>query len=118
MRGVPLIVEPDPDDPDCAAVMVDGTIAGRPYRFILDTGAARTQVEADEYTAALSSVALVAYGRADVLVPPAHGDWLAANIPTATTVVSQEGGHLPGDPLVEIAEQMAWLRDGVGPTAA
>lgn len=61
---------------------------------------------------------LVAYGRADALVPPAHGDWLAANIPTATTVVSQDGGHLPGDPLVEIAEQMAWLRDGVVPTAA
>jgi predicted aspartyl protease len=57
MRGIPLIVEPDPDDPDCATVMVDGTIAGRPYRFILDTGAARTQVEADGYTAALSSVA-------------------------------------------------------------
>lgn len=36
--------------------MVDGTVAGRPYRFILDTGAARTQLEADEYTAALSAV--------------------------------------------------------------
>lgn len=57
MRQVPLRIEPDPDDPDCATVMVDGTIAGRPYRFILDTGAARTQVAADDYTTALSTVA-------------------------------------------------------------
>jgi hypothetical protein len=56
MSELPLIIEPDPDDPDCGAVMVDGTIAGRPYRFILDTGAARSQVEADEYTAALAQV--------------------------------------------------------------
>jgi hypothetical protein len=57
MRQVPLIIEPDPDDPHCATVMVDGTIAGRSYRFILDTGAARTQVAADDYTSALSTVA-------------------------------------------------------------
>ena len=53
MPQIPLIIQPDPDDPDCATVMVDGTVAGRPYRFILDTGAARTQLEADEYTRAL-----------------------------------------------------------------
>jgi hypothetical protein len=57
MRQVPLIIEPDPDDPGCAAVLVDGTVAGRPYRFVLDTGAARTQLEADEYTAALATAA-------------------------------------------------------------
>jgi hypothetical protein len=56
MGELPLIIEPDQDDPDFAAVMVDGTIAGRPYRFMLDTGAARSQVEADEYTAALAPV--------------------------------------------------------------
>jgi hypothetical protein len=39
---MPLIIEPDLDDPDCAEVLVDGTVAGRPYRFLLDTGAART----------------------------------------------------------------------------
>jgi pimeloyl-ACP methyl ester carboxylesterase len=61
---------------------------------------------------------LVAYGREDVLVPPAHGDWLAANIPAATTVVSESGGHLPGDPVAEIAENMAWLRRGTGPAAS
>jgi hypothetical protein len=52
---MPLIIEPDLDDPDCAEVLVDGTVAGRPYRFLLDTGAARTQLVADEYTAGLGS---------------------------------------------------------------
>ena len=37
MTRIPLIVEPDSDDPECAEVMVDGSIAGRPYRFVLDT---------------------------------------------------------------------------------
>ncbi len=36
--------------------MVDVTIAGRPYRLLLDTGAARTQLAADEYTSALRPV--------------------------------------------------------------
>jgi predicted aspartyl protease len=57
VRQVPLIIEPEPDDPGGAIVMVDGTVAGRPYRFVLDTGAARTQLETDEYTAALATVA-------------------------------------------------------------
>jgi hypothetical protein len=52
---MPLIIEPDLDDPDCAEVLVDGTVAGRPYRFLLDTGAARTQLVADEFTAGLIS---------------------------------------------------------------
>jgi predicted aspartyl protease len=57
MRQVRLIIEPEPDDPGCATVMVDGTIAGRPYRFILDTGSPRTQLAADDYTTALDTVA-------------------------------------------------------------
>ncbi len=56
MRQVPLIVERDPDDPDFASVMVDATVAGRPYRLVLDTGAARSQLDADEYTSGLSPV--------------------------------------------------------------
>lgn len=47
---VPLVVEPDPDDADCAVLCVDGEIAGRACRFILDTGAARSQVVADGNT--------------------------------------------------------------------
>jgi hypothetical protein len=53
MPELPLIVEPDTDEPDFATVMVDATIAGRPYRLVLDTGAARTQLNADEYTSSL-----------------------------------------------------------------
>ena len=52
--SVPLIIEPDPDDPGCATVMVDATVAGRPYRLVLDTGAARSQLEADDYTSGLT----------------------------------------------------------------
>jgi len=48
---------------------------------------------------------LLAFGRADVLVPPSHGEWLAANIPTAAVVVSELGGHLPGDPVAENRRQ-------------
>jgi hypothetical protein len=50
---VPLVIEPDPDEPGFASVLVDATIAGRPYRLVLDTGAVRTQLNADEYTSAL-----------------------------------------------------------------
>jgi predicted aspartyl protease len=56
VRQVPLVIEPDTDDPDFATVMVDATIAGRPYRLVLDTGAAHTQLDADEYTSGLSPV--------------------------------------------------------------
>lgn len=44
MSWTALIIEPDPDEPGCAAVRIDGTIAGCRHRFMLDTGAARTQV--------------------------------------------------------------------------
>jgi Aspartyl protease len=54
--SVPLIIEPDPDDPGCACVLVDATVAGRSYRLILDTGAARTHLDPDEYTSALRPV--------------------------------------------------------------
>jgi gag-polyprotein putative aspartyl protease len=56
VRQVPLIIEPDPDDPDFASVLVEATVAGRPYRLLLDTGAARSQLDADEYTLSLSPV--------------------------------------------------------------
>jgi hypothetical protein len=56
VRELPLVIERDPDDQDFASVMVDATIAGRPYRLLLDTGAARTQLNADEYTSALLPV--------------------------------------------------------------
>jgi len=39
----------------------------------------------------------VRYGASDVLVPAAHGDWLAAHIPGATARVESGKGHI-GDP--------------------
>ena len=48
----------------------------------------------------------LAYGRADNLVPAAHGDWLAEHIPNAEVHVS-DAGHLGDDSDVEA--QMAWL---------
>jgi predicted aspartyl protease len=48
MASVPLIVERDQSDPDCANVLVDGTVGGVRRRFILDTGAARSALVASD----------------------------------------------------------------------
>jgi len=58
---------------------------------------------------------LVRYGKTDVLVPPAHGDWLAANVPGCVVTIDDVAGHLPADPAQEIVENLHWLRDGVTP---
>ena len=58
---------------------------------------------------------LVRYGATDVLVPPAHGEWLAANVPGCVVKVDGGAGHLGADPTEEIAESARWLRDGVPP---
>ncbi len=49
---------------------------------------------------------LLVYGRADTLVPAAHGDWLAEHIPGAVVEVS-EVGHMGDDDDVE--RHHAWL---------
>lgn len=36
----------------------------------------------------------VRYGATDVLVPAAHGKWLARHVPNATVIVDHEAGHL------------------------
>jgi len=51
-----MLIHPDPDDPNCADIMLDAAIAGRPYIFRLDTGAARTQLLADDYLAGLTTL--------------------------------------------------------------
>lgn len=56
MPPLPLIVIPDPDEPEAAEIYVNGAINERPYRFLLDTGAARTSVVADESLADLETV--------------------------------------------------------------
>lgn len=51
--AIELEVVPDTDEPDCAEVFVRGRVAGRPYRFLLDTGAAISRLPADELTGLL-----------------------------------------------------------------
>ncbi len=46
------------------------------------------------------------YGRADTLVPAAHGDWLAARLPHASVFVDA-AGHLGDDEAVE--RELAWV---------
>lgn len=58
---------------------------------------------------------LVHYGLTDVLVPPAHGHWLAANVPGCLVKVDDEAGHLGADPERQIVQNLRWLRDGVPP---
>ena len=52
----------------------------------------------------------ISYGTSDVLVPPQHGEWLAATVPGAEVRLN-ELGHL-GDPDTDLVERMAWLLDG------
>jgi pimeloyl-ACP methyl ester carboxylesterase len=49
----------------------------------------------------------VRYGLTDVLVPAAHGQWLATHVPRATVVAEQGEGHL-GDPdrVVELTRSL------------
>lgn len=52
----------------------------------------------------------VRYGRKDVLVPAAHGDWLAANVPGARVVVEDDAGHLT-DPDTDV-DKLTWVVTG------
>ena len=66
----------------------------------------------------ISVPVLVRYGLTDVLVPPAHGEWLAANVPGCIVDVEDTAGHLGSDPEEEIAGNARWLRDGIIPDGA
>lgn len=61
---------------------------------------------------------LVWYGTTDVLVPPAHGEWLAATVPGCIVKLDHDAGHLGSDPEREISENLHWLRDGVPPAGS
>ena len=50
---------------------------------------------------------LLTYGRTDVLVPAAHGDWLAEHVPGAIAWVDEDSGHLGADEQTE--REYAWL---------
>jgi pimeloyl-ACP methyl ester carboxylesterase len=58
---------------------------------------------------------LVRYGMTDVFVPPAHGEWLAANVPGCIVKIGDAAGHLGADPEQEIAENARWLSAGIAP---
>jgi pimeloyl-ACP methyl ester carboxylesterase len=63
----------------------------------------------------ISVPVLVRYGMTDVFVPPAHGEWLAANVPGCVVNVNDVAGHMGRDPEEEIAENARWLIAGVAP---
>ncbi|MCU0301026.1 MAG: alpha/beta hydrolase [Candidatus Nanopelagicales bacterium] len=56
--------------------------------------------------AAIEVPVRLSYGRADTLVPAAHGDWLASAIPGAAAEVS-EVGHMGDD--ADVERHRAWL---------
>jgi hypothetical protein len=76
MGAIALIIEPDEDEDEAAAILVDGAVDGHPYHFLLDTGAARTSLRYDAYTATLprigahSSSGIFASGAYDLIAVP------------------------------------------------
>ena len=66
----------------------------------------------------ISVPTLVWYGATDVLVPRAHGDWLAAHVPGSAVKIDDEAGHLGVDPVTEITANVRWLRHGELPSGA
>ena len=49
----------------------------------------------------------IKYGRTDNLVPPAHGDWLAAHVPNAIVAAHDAAGHAGDD--AEVERSFAWI---------
>jgi pimeloyl-ACP methyl ester carboxylesterase len=68
--------------------------------------------------ATISVPVLIRYGLTDVLVPAAHGEWLAENVPGCIVEIEDAGGHLGTDPEEEIASGVRWLSEGVAPEGA
>jgi pimeloyl-ACP methyl ester carboxylesterase len=58
---------------------------------------------------------LVRYGATDVLVPRAHGEWLAATVPGCVVKMDDDAGHFASAPELAIGENFRWLRDGSAP---
>jgi pimeloyl-ACP methyl ester carboxylesterase len=51
------------------------------------------------------------WGAHDVLVPPSHGEWIAATVPGSVTKVDTGGGH-QADPDTHMQMLFPWLIDG------
>jgi pimeloyl-ACP methyl ester carboxylesterase len=65
--------------------------------------------------AASSAPVLIRYGMSDVLVPPAHGEWLAANVPNSIVKIDEVAGHMGADPEKQFAANARWLSAGIAP---
>ncbi len=63
----------------------------------------------------ISVPVLIRYGLTDVLVPPAHGEWLAANVPGCIVQIEDSAGHMGSNPEEQIAADARWLREGTAP---
>jgi pimeloyl-ACP methyl ester carboxylesterase len=83
----------------------------------VDDGLAFTQPWGFDVSA-VSVPVLVRYGLTDVLVPAAHGEWLAANVPGCIVEIEDLGGHMGTDPELQIASDVRWLSEGVVPEGA
>jgi hypothetical protein len=55
MSELRLLIKPDDEEPESAEIYVDGRVGDRAYRFLLDTGAARTSLVVDDYTSSFES---------------------------------------------------------------
>ncbi len=103
MAILPVLIKPDPDDPDCAVPFVEGTVAGRAYSFVLDTGAARTTMLADEYTAGLASAGAIrghgAFGAVSETVVTVT-DVSVGPLVSASLDVARADGPGPGEHLL------------------
>lgn len=55
MSVINLEIKPDKEDIEAAEVYVKGIIGSKKYRFILDTGSAKTYVQFDDYTSTFDS---------------------------------------------------------------
>jgi len=56
MGEIKLIIQPDAEENEAAEVFVDGKMGSHTYRFLLDTGAARSSIRLDDYTSTFASL--------------------------------------------------------------
>jgi pimeloyl-ACP methyl ester carboxylesterase len=65
--------------------------------------------------AAISTPVLIWYGATDVLVPRSHGEWLASNVPGCLVKLDDDAGHMGGNPVDDITQNVRWLSRGIAP---
>jgi len=129
---VPLDLVPDEDEADCAAVTVEAAVAGRTYRFILDTGAGSTHLVSDEFVRSLrvhghkkSAGAVGSIVNATVLIPeltfgPVHVRDLECTVaePTQPGARNLLGMDVLRDQQLEFCFDAGYLRFAPDPVAA